>query len=248
MCPILSWDLLSHSVFPLLMAALGFYISMKAIENKNEKYFVYVLFLILTGLAVYSNYKVDCDNSQKITKEEKMRSEALEKADKLQQSVDKLNLQMEPFLKLAIASYPSLPIPEALEKLKNDLVELQHRTSTLEQETQKTEFYVSNTSRKQLADGTYETQLTLIPDGQNVVPILMIICQTENGAQIKNFKAKGPTVPPMSFDGTSQDKTAWRKEFHGMYPGNVDITIITDKDPGHIKFQIDPLRKNQNSK
>lgn len=142
--------------------------------------------------------------------------------------------------------YPDLPSSEALEKLKFDISNIESRTEVLEQETQKTVFHISNYSQKMLADGTFETKFKLIPNGNNVIPMLTIAWQTENNAVIMEYKVEGQTLPGISYPLPSEDKTAHSIEYQGsMRPGIVNVTIITDKNPGQINITIDPSQENE---
>lgn len=154
-----------------------------------------------------------------------------------------LRSALSPFEELAKKRYPDLPVQSALNRLFADVSALQSRTTLLEHQTKKTVFRVSSQSKERLADGTYECKFVLTPVGRNVVSLLTIECQTENKTAISDLKVEGPTVPPMSYDRTAKDQTTCRKEFRGLYPGIINVTIRTAGDPGRLRLGVDPLQK-----
>ena len=217
----------------LAMAWLGVLLTTQPIPVNKLKRYKWI-FSILTLIGVCSIILLGIVSY-------KINQEAQVTQKDLSTKMDKISTQLAPFESLAKELYPSLPSSDALQKLKDNLSQLQSRTSILEQETQKTVFQISNQSQKKLDDGTFETKFTLIPKGKNVIPILRIIIQPENNASIIKFDVEGKTIPGMSFDRIAENKTAWSKEFRSIYPGIVYVKVITDKSPGHGRISIDPL-------
>jgi len=144
--------------------------------------------------------------------------------------------RLDPFLEIAQAKFPDADTQTALKRLSDEI-------DKLETHTRITAFVSDGNSREIMPDGTYVFNLKLNPVGKNIIPIFSISCKTEGGAVIKSFDVKGPTLPGMSFDKTSEDRTFIQKEYRSMYPGEVNVRIVTDKDPGRLNISIDPLQK-----
>lgn len=200
----------------LLLTGMGALMPFKSWKNRTVFVFVALfasILIIIQGFRIQGATKQSLAHNlelENLLKEQKIKEEKLHgKIDALLASNKKLEMMIAPFQSLAMERFPGLPSSEALEKLRNDLSKLQSRTTTLEQETQKTVFHISNQFRNKLPDGTFESKFTLDPIGTNIIPILTIICQTENKAAIVDFRVDGPTLPGMSFDRTAEDKTAW---------------------------------------
>lgn len=241
------------TIILLVLTYLPYYAATKDLPEK-ERYMARHRFLalalaivIVTVAGEFFAYRSDI-NKEKSHREELQTQEG--KQDQLQKKIDNLlesNKRLEEgnasILAIAKERYPNLSSTEALEKLKEDLSKLQSRTTVLEQETQKTVFRLSSKSFKVLAGETFETKFTLTPIGENIIPILKIICQTKNNVTFKGFDIKGQTLPGISLNWNDEKKGIVGQEFHNVHPGIVNITIKTDKDPRPWTMFVEPLEK-----
>jgi hypothetical protein len=150
--------------------------------------------------------------------------------------IQRLETLLTPFRIYALEKFPSEDIHTALKRLSEEI-------KTLEEKTRKTVFSPGPVTKEKMDDGSFVYRTRLTPIGNNVIPIFAIRCQTQNQAEIKVFEVKGPTVPGMSYNHFSKDKTIMSKEFRSLYPGEISVRIVTDKDAGQIKITIDPLQK-----
>jgi len=219
----------------------------------NWKYRIIFVFIALLAsiLIIIQGFRIQGATKQSLAHNIELKNliqEQKETEDKLQDKINALlesNERMEkiltPFESLAKERFPNLTASEALENLKNDLSKLQSRTITLEQETKKTEFTLGKESKKQLTDGTFEKNFTLIPIGKNVIPIFKIACMTEKDAKILNFEIKGKTMPAMTEINRTDNNTAQRTIIRNMEPGDLHVSIITDKDT-NLSCDINPLK------
>jgi len=153
--------------------------------------------------------------------------------------IQRLETQLIPFKTYALEKFPSEDINTALKLLNEEIKKLK----TMYEKTKKTVFSAEQINKKKMNDGSFVYLTQLIPIGNNIIPILTIKCQTQNQAEIKVFEVRSPTLPPMSFDTYSDDKTMMKKEFRSLYPAKISIKIITNKDAGHLKLTVDPFKK-----
>lgn len=150
--------------------------------------------------------------------------------------IQRLETLLTPFRTHALEKFPSEDINTALKHLGDEIQKIDIKT-------QKTVFKPTPVIKKEQGDGSYLYHFELTPIGHNIIPILSIQCKTQNQAAIKEFKVYGSTVPLMSYDRYSNDKTLSMREFRTLYPGKISVEIVTDKDAGQIQLTIDPLQK-----
>jgi hypothetical protein len=194
--------------------------------------------VLITGLGGFGQYYF----SKKIEQQKDSLSQKNEfvlnnKIDELLKGNELLKERIKPFEEIAEAKYPTENINIALEKLKNDM-------SKIEKEYQKTFFEISSKTVQPQQDGSVKYNFTLNPIGNNVIPILTILCKTKNGTPIKVFNVSGKTLPIMSSDSRSKDNSAYKRAFREMYPEKVSVEIITEKPDG-LDIEIAPLKENK---
>lgn len=197
--------------------------------------FIGVVIAGLGGLGqYYFGKKVTEEKDRSVTIKEK---DLNIKIESLLKGNEDLQNRLEPFMNIAQAKFPDENTQTALKRLSEEI-------NSLGEQTKKTVFEIESSNKEIMPDGTYEINLKLNPIGKNVIPIFSITCKTENGAIINKFEVIGPTIPGMSFDRTSKDRTMIRKEYRTLYPGEIIVKIVTDKDPGRIAISIDPLKED----
>jgi hypothetical protein len=140
--------------------------------------------------------------------------------------------------------YPKLELSTAVVKLIEDYKILEIKINEIEKISKETVFDATPIVKEKQADGSYLYSFKLLPIGKNIIPILTIQCKTQNQAPIEEIKVHGPTVPLISTDRTSEDKTFMRREFRSLYPGEVSVNVMTGKDAGDINVGINPLNKS----
>ncbi|PIQ88960.1 MAG: hypothetical protein COV72_05650 [Candidatus Omnitrophica bacterium CG11_big_fil_rev_8_21_14_0_20_42_13] len=191
--------------------------------------------VIITAAAGFGNFyfgkKITEQKDQKVIEEKK---ELNIKIESLLKGGDELKLELQPFKDIAKERFPNEDIRNALNRLSEEL-------HNINKQTEKTVFEIKNFSKNNMPSGECETKIQLMTRGENVIPLFSIAVKTQNEAIIKTFEVHGPTIPKMSYDQATKDLTGMRKEFRIMPPGDVTVTIITDKDPGNLDVYIDPL-------
>ncbi|MBX2976412.1 MAG: hypothetical protein KF721_09775 [Ignavibacteriaceae bacterium] len=206
--------------------------------------------IFLTGLGGFGQYyfshKLESQKDSLVVKKE---SELNLKIDELLKGNELLRENIKPFEALAKSKYPNDDINTALDKLSEEIKNIeakQNKTAEevtkISAETQKTVFEVKNSKQETLPDGKIKYSYELHPIGKNIIPILSITCSTENGAVISTFEVKGQTVPIMSSDSYNENKSVFRKEYRQMYPGKVNVVIIVESPPGKLNVGIDPIK------
>ena len=169
------------------------------------------------------------------TLKEKIAQLEKEKGEKTAE-IQRLETLLTPFRIYALERFPSEDIHTALKRLSEEI-------KTLEEKTRKTVFRPGPLTIEKMDNGSFVYRTRLTPIGHNVIPIFTIQCQTQNQAEIKVFEVEGPTLPGVAEIYFSKDKTMMNQEFRSLYPGEISVRIVTDKDAGQIKITIDPLQK-----
>jgi hypothetical protein len=196
--------------------------------------------IFITATAGLGNFycgKKITDKKDQNTVEEKAKLD--KKIESLLKGNDELKSELQPFKDIAKEKFPNENIQAALNRLSEDLYDINAKT-------EKTVFEIESSNTKTAPSGEFETNIQLKPRGENIIPIFSIAIKTQNNAIIKKFEVTGPTIPMMSYDRTSEDRTAISKEFRTMRPGEIRVTIITDKDPGRMSVGIEPLLSSKN--
>lgn len=190
--------------------------------------------VFITAIAGFGNFycgKKINEKKDQVALEEK--KDLNRKIESLLKGNDELKVELQPFKDIAKEKFPNEDVRAALNRLGEEL-------HSINKKTEKTIFKIQNFTKNNMPSGEREIKILLEPIGENVIPIFTITIKTQNNAVIKKFETKGPTIPAMSYDRTSKDQTTMSKEFRTMRPGEVSITIITDKDPGQLAIGIDP--------
>lgn len=194
-----------------------------------------VIGVIITGLAGFGNFyfgKKIAELKDRKTAEEKV--ELNSKIESLLKGNEELKTSLEPFKDIAKEKFPNENVQNALNRLSEEL-------HSLNKKTEKTAFKIESSEKSKTPSGEYETKIILKPIGENIIPIFTVVAKTQNSAIIKEFKIDGPTIPMISYNTTADDRTAQKREFQAIRPGEVTVTIITDKDPGRMQIAIDPI-------
>jgi hypothetical protein len=110
---------------------------------------------------------------------------------------------------------------------------------------QKTLFVRSELQIAKNPDGSFIYACKLMPRGSSIVPMLHVGCKTQNGAIIKSFYVSGATLPRfcMDTDNGIKDRTYLAHEYGAFYPGELFVTIVTDRDAGAIDITVDPEKR-----
>jgi hypothetical protein len=111
--------------------------------------------------------------------------------------------------------------------------------------TQETYFTVSEKKERRIEDGSYEVSFVLEPVGEKIIPLFKIQCKTQDNVQIENIEVEDSTIPPISYDRKSDDRTYFSKEYRSLEPGKVEVTILTSDIPIGMTIAIDPFRKEE---
>lgn len=137
--------------------------------------------------------------------------------------------KIDELLRIVKRNFPQfegLDVDSIIEEMKR----LEQRTRNLEEKTKETDFELVESSRsvKQLSDGTYETNYKLLPIGNNIVPLLKLICQTTNNAQISSMRFTDASTFSHKI---SDNGTHAYIEREAVPPKNLYIKVYTDIEP-----------------
>ncbi len=203
------------------------------VKSKKVKINCLVVILICVSITALGNFgKTYYNNKNAAIKENN--NQQIQK--ELLNRIDTLNLLLKPFVDLAIRKFPNEREAIALEKLHKDIEYIDKRTKI-------TIFKFVSNYRKSIEDNKYETVYLLKPEGTNLIPYFFVGCITKNGAKINNLFVKGITLPMSYVEGANKDSTkAYRKYQTSFPPCDIEITIITDRDPGRMDIKIEPFK------